>query len=170
MVLNSLLWIDTLCILMKAMFPTMVHMCSYVFWCICLGVLLYIDFSFMSGSWARAWGSILREDVSTVPVQHFPPQRKVCVTEWAYFFFFLGQRETFHTTEKCDFNFKGILTGTNIDDEPDSNLLLDSHINFLKTLMLFCEKGTGWCWTECITLNEEVEDYHSHAVGLQQTK
>lgn len=42
----------------------------------CCGVLVSrsvffgcIDFSFMSGSWATAEGSVLREDVSTVPVE-----------------------------------------------------------------------------------------------------
>lgn len=44
-----------------------------------------VDFPFMSGCRAGAEGSILREDVVTVPARHFPPERKVCVTESAHF-------------------------------------------------------------------------------------
>lgn len=44
-----------------------------------------VDFPFMSGCRANAEGSILREDVVTVPARHFPPQRKVCVTECVHF-------------------------------------------------------------------------------------
>lgn len=50
--------------------------------CVCFAP---VDFPFMSGSRARAEGSILREDVVTVPAWHFPPQRKVCVTESVHF-------------------------------------------------------------------------------------
>lgn len=139
----------------------LVHMfgCAFVYW-----------FLFHVRKLSQGMGKHIEGRCVNSSCSALPSSKESLCHRVSTLFFFLQQRETFHTTEKCDFNFKGILTVTNIDDERDSNLLLDSHINFVKTLMLFCEKRTGWCWTECIALNEEVEDYHSHAVGLQQTE
>lgn len=61
---------------------------------------LYIDFSFMSGNWASTEGSILREDVSTVPVQHFPSKRKVCVTDRVRSLFFWANRNISHNRKR----------------------------------------------------------------------
>lgn len=78
-----------------------------------------IDFPFMSGCRASAEGSILREDVVTVPARHFPPQRKVCVTErvpfstrWCFVLFFhnQGERFTFFKNDVTSLLKKEIMT------------------------------------------------------------
>lgn len=55
----------------------------------------------------------MREDVSTVPVQHFPPQRKVCVRESVFIsktIIFWAVRNISHNRKICDFGLKVILT------------------------------------------------------------
>lgn len=83
------------------------HICSGVFVLICI-VFVYcmycIDFSFMSVSWASTEGSILREDASTVPVKHFPPQREsLCHRESVLISkdCFSGPRGVVHTIERA---------------------------------------------------------------------